>query len=428
MELLSLILDILTQDISLGPISLPFSILGLVSRVILPFLGMIILYRFILWGIHKILDVTRLKDESKARILKYLRYFFKLLIIAGLALSIGNLLGNQVSVWVSGFLSFLNKPFFVSGNTRISIVTLLMLIPVFYTSSWSGKYARKLLESSLFAQFGMDEARRFSIGNLTRYFVMILVFLFGMSMVGIDFSALGVLLGVLGIGLGFGLQGIVSNFFAGMIIITSRPIKEGDRVRVNGYDGIVQSIRFINTEIKTFENENIILPNSHFTDSAVHNYSYNDRKIVIVNEIGVSYDSDLDNVVSVLEDINARNPYRSEGPENVVRVLSFGDNSINLALRTLIRELSNKADAFSWTNMEIWRSFRDNGIEIPFPQRVVYIKSTGNDTPVAEDELPLESAALPDAADDTDAADEVHKDVSLQAVNPEDTGDKSVNN
>ncbi len=374
MEIVTLILDFLTRNIILGPLNMPFSILGLVSRVILPFLGMIILYRIILWGIRKILDVTKLKDEIKGTILKYLRYVLKLLVVAGLALSVGNLLGSQVSVWVSGFLNFLNKPFFISGNTRISIVTLLMLIPVFYMSSWSGKYIRKILESSLFEQFGMDEARRFSIGNLTRYFVMILVFLFGMSMVGIDFSALGVLLGVLGIGLGFGLQGIVANFFAGIIIITSRPIKEGDRVRVNGYDGIVQSIRFINTEIKTFENENIILPNSHFTDSAVHNYSYNDRKIVIINEIGVSYDSDLDKVVKILEDINSRNPFRAEGPENVVRVLSFGDNSINLALRSMIRELSNKAEAFSWTNMEIWRSFREKGIEIPFPQRVVYIK------------------------------------------------------
>ena len=89
-------------------------------------------------------------------------------------------------------------------------------------------------------------------------------------------------------------------------------------------------------------------------------------------------------MVKTLEEINERNPYRSEGPENVVRVLSFGDNSINLALRSLINELSHKADAFSWTNMEIWRSFKEKGIEIPFPQRVVYIKPAGSvsDEPV----------------------------------------------
>jgi small-conductance mechanosensitive channel len=401
LELVTLILDILTDNISLGPVNMPFSILGLVTRVVLPFLGMIILYRIIIWGVRKILDVTKLKDEVKVTIQQYLRYILKLLVVSGLALSVGNLLGNEVSVWVSNFLNFLNKPFFVTGNTRISIITLLMLIPVFYMSSWSGKYARRLLESSMFERFGMDEARRFSIGNLTRYFVMILVFLFGMSMVGIDLSALGVLLGVLGIGLGFGLQGIVGNFFAGLIIITSRPIKEGDRVLVNGYDGIVQNIRFINTEIKTFENENIILPNSHFTDSVVHNYSYNDRKIVIINEIGVSYDSDLDEVVKVLKEINERNPYRSEGPENVVRVLSFGDNSINLALRSLIRELSHKADAFSWTNMEIWRSFKEKGIEIPFPQRVVYIKTAETNGTGESDGVPGDTTLPDERSDDT---------------------------
>lgn len=375
MDLFRTLIDILTRNISVGTVDLPFSILGLVTRVALPFIGMVLAYYLLMWGTRKILSLTKLKDEISGRVLKYVKLFLKLLVLGGLVASVGSLLEKEIYYWFSRFLSVMNQPFFISGNTRISVVTLLMLIPVFYLASWSGKYARKLLDSSLFKQFGMDEAKRFSIGSLIRYLVMTIVLLFGLSVVGIDLSALGVLLGVLGIGLGFGLQSIVANFFAGFIIISTRPIKEGDRVLVNGYDGIVQNIRFISTDIKTFQNENIIIPNSFFVDNAVHNYSYADRKIVIVNEVSVSYNADLERVRVVLEEINEKNPYKLQGPENVVRILSFGDNGIQVALRSLVKDVSFKADSFSWTNMEIWKAFKEEGIEIPFPQRVVHIKS-----------------------------------------------------
>ncbi|WP_298001219.1 mechanosensitive ion channel domain-containing protein [Oceanispirochaeta sp.] len=365
----------MTQNISLGSISLPFSILGFITRVMLPFIFMILLYGLLLWGFRRILGLTKLKESTKVQTIRYFRLIMKLLVVAGLAASVGNLLGTEVYSWYSRFLGFLNRPFFVSGNTRISFVTLLMLMPVFYIASWSGKYARKLLDSSLFEQFGLDEAKRFSIGSMARYVVMTMAFLFGLSIVGIDLSALSVILGVMGIGLGFGLQSIVANFFAGLIIISTRPIKEGDRILINGMDGIVQHIRFISTDIKTFENQNIIIPNSHFVDNAVHNYSYTDRHIIIVNEVAVSYNSDLERVRVILEEINERNPYKLGGSENIVRILSFGDNGINVSLRSLIRDVTFKFDAFSWTNMEIWKQFKKEGIEIPFPQRDVHIKS-----------------------------------------------------
>lgn len=398
MDFLRMVFEIMTQNLSIGSVDLPFSILGLITRVILPFTGMVLTYYLLLWVIRKILSLTKLKEEISVKILRYTKLVLKLLVLGGLIASVGSLLEKEIYYWFSRFLNVLNQPFFVSGNTRISVVTLLMLIPVFYLASWSGKYARMFLDSSLFTQFGMDEAKRFSIGSLTRYVVMTLVFLFGLSIVGIDLSALGVILGVLGIGLGFGLQSIVANFFAGFIIISTRPIKEGDRVLVNGYDGIVQNIRFISTDIKTFQNENIIIPNSFFVDNAVHNYSYLDKQVVIVNEVGVSYNSDLERVRVILEEINERNPYKLQGPENTVRILNFGENGINVALRSLVKDVCFKADAYSWTNMEIWKAFKKEGIEIPFPQRVVHVASmpgmevNEEESAVSESETPGEDS------------------------------------
>ena len=375
MNFIKSLLVILTSPISLGKLELPFSFLELITKVGLPFIGMLILYFFIKWVIRKLVMMSRLKEENRAKVIQYSRWVLKILVAFGFLMTIGNLLGSRLNSYLSRFLNILNSPFFVSGNTQISVVTLLMLIPVFYLATWSGKASRKLLENSVFDQLGMDEARRFSFGSITRYVVMTLVFLFGLSVVGLDLSAMGVLLGVLGLGLGFGLQSIVSNFFAGLIIISTRPIKEGDRVLVNGYDGIVHNIRLVSTDIKTFENENIIIPNSQFVDQPVHNYSYADRKVVIVNNVQVSYHSDLEQVTEVLDGISRRNPYRINGPDNVIRVLSFDDSGISMSLRTMIRDVSLKQVSHSWTNMEIWRDFKKEGIEIPFPQMDVHVLS-----------------------------------------------------
>ena len=384
MILMQTLLLILTEPISLGTLNLPFSLFELITKVVLPLLGMFILYFLIKWSIRKTVMLSRFKEEIRKKIIRYTRLVLKILLFCGFLLTVSNLLGSRLNYYFSRFLNILNSPFFVSGKTQVSVITLIMLIPVFYLASWSGKASRTFLERTIFDKLGMDEARKFSFGSISRYVAMTMVLLFGLSVVGLDLSIFGVLLGVLGIGLGFGLQNIVANFFAGLIIISSRPIKEGDRILVNGYDGIVHNIRLVSTDIRTFENENIIIPNSHFVDQPVHNYSYADRKVVIINKVQVSYSSDLEKVVDLLNEINSRNPNRVDGPDNVVRVLSFDDSGITMSLRTMISDVSIKAISHSWSNMEIWRSFKKNGVEIPFPQMDVHVKSMPDQDDIQE--------------------------------------------
>jgi potassium-dependent mechanosensitive channel len=133
----------------------------------------------------------------------------------------------------------------------------------------------------------------------------------GLSIIGIDLSALTVIFGVLGIGLGFGLQNVVSNFFSGLIIIITRPVKEGDRILVNGIEGTILQIRILATVINTLTNESIIVPNSKLVQESVHNFSFYDPSIIIKNDIGVSYSSDVDQVLSVLQGVAEGNPFRS---------------------------------------------------------------------------------------------------------------------
>ena len=172
---------------------------------------------------------------------------------------------------------------------------------------------------------------------------MAIVAVIGFSVIGINLSSLAVLLGFLGVGIGFGLQNSVANFFAGLIIILSRPIKEGDRILVNEYEGTVHQIRLISTVINTITDETIILPNSQIVDSYVYNYSYDDISIIICNPVEL-----------VLREVAGKCPYAYPG-----------------------RDAREKNFALSWTNLEIWRAFKAAGIEIPFPQRDIHIRSGG---------------------------------------------------
>jgi small-conductance mechanosensitive channel len=203
---------------------------------------------------------------------------------------------------------------------------------------------------------------------------MVIVFLIGLSIIGVNLSSITVIFGVLGIGIGFGLQSIVANLFAGIIIILSRPIKEGDRIFVYNYEGTVIQVRILSTVITTLKNETIIVPNAHLVSDPVHNYSYGDRSIVIRNNIGVAYDTDLDFAVELLAEISSRNPFVDSSKKNTVRVKEFGSSSIDIAVFTWIKDVSDKYDAHHWTNMEIWRTFREKGIVIPFAQLDLHIK------------------------------------------------------
>ena len=170
---------------------------------------------------------------------------------------------------------------------------------------------------------------------------------------------------------------MVSNFFSGLVIILTRPIKEGDRILVGNLDGTVVHIRLLSTIINTVTDETIIIPNSQLVNNSVHNYSYDSRRIIIICEVSVSYGTDLDKAIGILEGVGRDNPYRPTSNIPEVRVETFGDSGIKMALLSGINDVSEKYRAKSWINLEIWRRFRDNGIQIPFPQVDVHIKETG---------------------------------------------------
>jgi small-conductance mechanosensitive channel len=366
--------ELFLNHLSVGTLDLPFSIFDVLIKVIFPFILVIILYKLLLFAVRKLLQVFKIKEKMSATISVWSRRVLRVSAILTLVAFIGSLLGTEIAYYMGRFINLMNEPFFETGKTKISLVTLFMLIPVIMAASWSGKYTRIVLNKSFLNNLGIDEARKFSIGSMTRYAVMALIFLFGLTIIGIDLSALGVLFGVLGIGLGFGLQGIISNFFAGIILISTGPIKEQDRILVDGNEGTVVHIKMFSTIVSTLTHENLIIPNSLLLENTVHNYSFDDRRIVVINRIAVSYNADLDHVIEVMENAVSNSPYLLKNPAPVARVESFDDSGITMKVLSWIDDISHKHEFLGWVNLELWRAFKKEGIEIPFPQMDLHIK------------------------------------------------------
>jgi len=391
----------LSNPISIGNFTLPFSLLNFILKFALPVVSFF-LVGFLLSLLIRRITKRYVRDEGRsAGILLWTRRIIRTVVFIGILLSLGSLMGARAYGALGSFFQILNKPFFTSGKTRISVITLLLFIPVFAVASWTGKLVSASLESRSFKRFGLDAEQSFTISRLLRYSSMVLVFIFGMSIIGIDLSAIGVLFGVLGLGIGFGLQSIIADFFAGITLISMGLIKEGDRISIAGYEGNIRHIRLMNTELITFENETLIIPNRQLTGGTIHNYSYKDRRVVIVNEVDVSYDSDLDEVIKLLESVAAGNPWLQKDSEILVRVKTFASSGITMQLRTWIQDVAFRAESLSWTNLEIWRTFASHDIEIPFSQLVVHQKSGDvNDLlrpKVSEAEAPEKH--LPDTTD-----------------------------
>jgi small-conductance mechanosensitive channel len=204
--------------------------------------------------------------------------------------------------------------------------------------------------------------------RVSGYIIFALGLVIGLDTTGLNLSSLLVVGGALGVGIGFGLQNIVANFVAGIVILWEGPIKLGDFIDVGNTHAEVIRIGARGTWVRTFDNEVIIVPNSEFINSRVLNWTANDRVVRLTVPVGVSYDSDLDAVRAVLLDIAKRNEHVLENPAPTVMVTGFGDNSVDVSLRVSTATMIDrtgllKSDLF----MDIFRVFREKKITLPYP-------------------------------------------------------------
>lgn len=269
----------------------------------------------------------------------------------------------------------LNYQLFKINETPISLMSAILFLVVLIVFFLTSKLLVRSLLKRILPRFQIDSGIQYNMRRIAHYLLMTVGALVAFQFIGIDLSGLAVVLGFLSVGIGFGLQNVTSNFISGLIMLFERPVKVGDRVAVADTEGDVTAINMRATTIRTPDNITIIVPNSEFISSNVINWSHGELKIRLNIPVGVSYGSNLDNVIKALEEVADENEEVLSSPKPLVHLSSFGDSAWDMNLRCWIAQPERHPQVTSDLNCAIVRKFREYDIEIPFPQRDLHVRS-----------------------------------------------------
>src|SRR5437868_7660768 len=260
-------------------------------------------------------------------------------------------------------------------GVTLSLFQIFLLIALLIAVFWISSRTKRFLFDRLLTKSGLDRALQYAISQIVSNIVLIVGIIIVLENTGIHLGALAVFAGAVGVGVGFGLQNITSNFISGLVILAERPITIGDRIEVAGIAGQVQQIRARSTVILTNDNIAMIVPNTKFIDSPVTNWTYGDRRVRFRIPVGVAYGTDVKKVRNALVEVARENSHVLPQPEPTVFLETFGESSINLELVVWSKEMSYRPRRFrSDLNFAIAQKLREAGIEIPSPQRDLHFR------------------------------------------------------
>jgi small-conductance mechanosensitive channel len=277
------------------------------------------------------------------------------------------------------------------GQTRISVVDILMAVGIFLIGLLVTRVLYRWLSVTVLPRTDVDSSLQNSIATIAGYIGIIIAITLALARLGVNLENIALVAGALSIGIGFGLQSIVSNFVSGLILLTERPIRVGDWIVVGQEEGHVRKISVRSTEIETFDRASVIVPNSDLITNTVKNWThFNDLGRFTV-PVGIAYDGDPDAVKELLLQIAEEHPQVLKEPKANVFFIAFGESSLNLELRGFVGNVNQAFGVRSDLHFEIFRRFRAAGIEIPFPQRDIHIR-TAPTAPESDNEAESEPA------------------------------------
>ncbi len=261
------------------------------------------------------------------------------------------------------------------GETPVSLMSLIIAVVIIVLGAVLSKVVQRLIRVSLGKQMAFQYGLGYALLRMLHYAFIGVSVLVALQSIGLDLTSLTLLGGFLGVGIGFGLQNVTSNFISGIILLLEQPIRVGDKVTVQEHIGTVKEIGMRSTTIDTFDNIRLIIPNSVFVEQPVINWSHGDPKIRMHIPFGVAYGSDVPKVRKTILAVAAESANVLQTPPPEVRFLGLGDSSLDFELLAWIPDPRKQFRVRSDLYYKILAAFNSAKIEIPFPQRDIHIRS-----------------------------------------------------
>ena len=271
------------------------------------------------------------------------------------------------------FLSF--RLFRISG-TDVTVSSLAIALAILVLTWVAARLARKLVAERLLGRTHLAVGARYAVGRVLGYLIWIVGGMLALNAIGVNATSLAAFGAALGVGIGFGLQDVVKNFIAGIIVLLERPIMVGDRIEIDKQTGDVVEIRTRSTVIRTNDDVYLIVPNSKFITDTVVNWSFRSGRIRFRVPIGVGYDANPRDVEQALLAAARRVEGVLADPGPTVYFKGFGESTLEFQLLAWTQQMLHKRPAFvSAVNYAIWEELTRRGISIPYPQRDIHIVS-----------------------------------------------------
>ena len=264
---------------------------------------------------------------------------------------------------------------FSLGSITITPGSVITIVLIIYITLLISRGLRAFLLQDVLPTHGVEKGVQLSIARLVHYAVLTVGFIVLLRVLGFGLNQITILGGALGVGIGFGLQAIVNNFVSGLILLFERPIKVGDMIDVGTQIGEVKELGLRATTVQTFDNAEVVIPNSQLISGNVTNWTLAEKKVRVRVPVGVAYGTDISKVLEILLGCAQANPRVLSSPKPAALFLSFGASSLDFELRAWISDFDHRVEVLSELNQDIESEFQFAGIEIPFQQTDLHLRS-----------------------------------------------------
>lgn len=280
-------------------------------------------------------------------------------------------------------IQFFTAPMFYLSGTAVSVVLLLKLGLAFVVVLLAIRLLKSFLKTQLLSRFKMDASNREAIATMISYFSGAISFLIIIQSSGFNLASVGLILGGLGVGIGFGLQNTTNDVISGLTLLFERTLKVGDFVEFEGLAGYIKEVKLRSTIIQTLDNGDVVVPNSHLIENRILNWSYDSFTARLRIPISVAYESDPVLVTEILLKSAYMEPNVLREPLPRVNFIGFGDSGLKFEIRVWVSQIDRRDDIMSSLNFVIEYNLRQQGIRIPFPQRDVWLRNAADFSQVA---------------------------------------------